>query len=117
MILRHTLLCLTLMITSCTSMESPETPPSTVEQLTGIWSNSAHHASLHFYSDETVKLIFPKHQPPVKMISSYQTIKGENIGIALGGFWTGPMMVNITELQQGKLKVSFPDEESILFQR
>jgi len=96
-------------------MESPETAPTTIEQLTGIWSNPTHSASLHFYSDETVKLIFPKHEPPVKMISSYQSIKEQNIGIALGGFWTGPMMVNITELPQGKLTVSFPDEEAMPF--
>jgi len=105
-------------------MESPETTPTTIEQLTGIWSNPTQHASLHFYSDETVKLIFPKHQPPVKLISSYQTIKNqnkgiksENIGITLGGVWASPMIVNITELSQGKLTASFPDEETMNFQR
>jgi len=62
-----------------------------------------------------VKLIFPKHQPPVKTISSYQTIKGQTIGIALGGFWTGPMMVDITHLAEGKLTVSFPKEDLMVF--
>jgi len=116
MILRYSLFFLILLMTACSSMESPETPPTTVEQLTGIWSNAEQHAHLHFYPDETVKLTFPQHQPPVKMISSYQTIKDKNIGIALGGFWTGPMMVDISSLPQGKLSVSFPDEAPIIFQ-
>lgn len=117
MISRYTLIFFTLLMTSCSSMEEPEIPANTMQQLTGIWINPTHSASLHFYHDKTVKLIFPKHQPPVKMISSYQAIKDKNIGITLGGFWTGPMMVNITQLPQGKLTALFPDQEIIQFQR
>jgi len=98
-------------------MEAPPIPPTTMQQLMGTWTNTTLSARLHFYNDETVKLIFPKHQPPIKIISSYQALKNNQIGIALGGVWTGPMMVNISELPQGKLTASFPDEKPILFNR
>ncbi|MDQ6994017.1 MAG: hypothetical protein Q9M18_00295 [Mariprofundaceae bacterium] len=117
MILRYILLLMICMMASCTSMEAPQTPATTIEQLLGTWKNASQTASLHFYKDETVKLLFPKRQPPVKMISSYQMIKEQNIGVALGGVWTGPMIINISQIQQGILTASFPDEEPISFHR
>ncbi len=117
MVSRYILICLMLLLASCSSMDPPETPKTTINQLVGIWSNASSSASLHFYNDETVKLLFPKHKPPVKTISSYQTIKDQRMGIALGGFWTGPMMVDISYLAKGKLIVSFPKEDPMIFHR
>jgi len=117
MISRYILICMACVMASCTSMEAPQTSATTIEQLLGTWSNAANSASLHFYKDETVKLLFPKRQPPMKMISSYQMIKDQDIGIALGGFWTGPMVVNISKVQEGTINISFPDEDVITFHK
>ncbi|MDQ6973703.1 MAG: hypothetical protein Q9M10_02375 [Mariprofundaceae bacterium] len=117
MISRYILILMTLVMVSCTSMEAPQTPATTIEQLLGTWHNASNTASLHFYQDESVKLLFPKRQPPIKMISNYQMIKDQDIGIALGGFWTGPMVVNISHVQRGTINISFPDEDVVTFYR
>ncbi len=112
------LLCIVaLSFSACSAMEDTPTPPSTIQQLTGTWYNQEQQAKLIFYPDETVKLLFPHHQPSIKMISSYQTLKKQKIGVALGGFWTGPMLINIQQLPQGTITATLPDESPITFLR
>ena len=104
-------------LTSCSSLEESDISTNTVAQLTGIWKNASESGSFHFYSDETVKLSFPKHQPPIKLISSYQSVKDQKIGIALGGFWSGPILIDVTHLKENSMIVTFPDEEAVTFTR
>jgi len=105
------------MLASCSSLEEPDISADTVAQLTGVWQNASQSGSFHFYSDETVKLSFPKHQPPIKLISSYQIVKDKKIGIALGGFWSGPILIDITHLKENSMIVTFPDDEPVTFTR
>jgi len=101
-------------LSACSQMEGTETPTIVVSQLTGTWENQTHEGKVIFYSDKTAKMIFPKHQPPIKLISTYDTIKkGEQIGINLGGFWSGPAFVNTSKLQEQSLTITFPDENPI----
>ena len=112
------LLCIiALSFSACSAMQDDATPPNIIQQLNGTWYNQAQHAKLIFYPDETVKLVFPQHQPEIKMISSYQPLKKQKIGVALGGFWTGPMLINISALAQGSITATLPDEEPITFQQ
>ncbi len=101
-------------LSACSQMEGTETSATVVNQLTGTWENKSHDGKIIFYSDETAKMIFPKHQPPIKLISTYDTIKkGEQIGINLGGFWSGPAFINTSTLQEKSLTITFPDENPI----
>ncbi len=112
------LLCaIALSFSACSAMEDTPTPTTTIQQLNGTWYNQAQQAKLIFYPDETVKLLFPQHQPSIKMISSYQTLKKQKIGVDLGGFWTGPMLITTQDLSQGTLTATLPDESPITFQR
>jgi len=104
-----------LLLSSCSSLEEQEIPQSTIQQLTGIWQNNNQSGAFTFYEDETVKLTFPERHPPIKLISSYQIIKEQQIGIALGGFWSGPILIDTHELNAQKITVTFPDEEPITF--
>jgi len=101
-------------LSACSQMEEPETPATVVNQLTGTWANQTYESKVIFYSDKTAKMIFPKHQPPIKLISTYNTIKDERIGINLGGFWSGPAFVNTSKLQEESLTITFPDENPII---
>jgi len=102
-----------LSFTACSQMADTETPKTVINQLTGTWANASHDGKVIFYSDETAKMVFSKHQPPIKLISTYSTIKGERIGINLGGFWSGPAFINTSNLQQQQLTITFPDEKPI----
>ena len=106
-----------LALTACSQMADTETPKKVINQLTGTWINQTHDGKVIFYSDETAKMIFPKHQPPIKLISTYDTIKGEQIGINLGGFWSGPAFINTSKLQEKRLTITFPDEKPMILSR
>jgi len=107
------LLSLTIVLTACGQMTDTETPQTVVNQLTGTWESKTHDGKVIFYSDQTAKMIFPKHQPPIKLISTYDSIKDEHIGINLGGFWSGPAFINASTLQEQHLTITFPDEKPI----
>lgn len=98
---------------ACSQMSDTATPQAVVNQLTGTWISKSNDGKVIFYSDKTAKMIFPKHQPPIKLISTYETIKDEKIGINLGGFWSGPAFINTSKLQEHHLTITFPDEDSI----
>jgi len=103
-----------LSFTACSQMADTETPRTVINQLTGTWVNKSHDGKVIFYSDETAKMVFSKHQPPIKLISTYSTIKGERIGINLGGFWSGPAFINTAKLQDQHVTITFPDEQPII---
>lgn len=98
---------------ACSQMTDTSTPQALVNQLTGTWVNENRDGKVIFYSDETAKMVFSKHQPPIKLISTYETIKDERIGINLGGFWSGPAFVNTSKLEEQSLTIAFPDESPI----
>lgn len=100
-------------LSACSQMSDTDTPQTIVNQLTGTWISKSSDGKVIFYSDKTAKMIFPKHQPPIKLISTYETLKDEKIGINLGGFWSGPAFINTSKLQEHHLTITFPDEEPI----
>lgn len=100
-------------LSACSQMSETSTPESLVNQLTGTWTNEKHHGKVIFYSDQTAKMVFPKHQPSIKLISTYEKIKDESVGINLGGFWSGPAFINTSKLQEQHLTITFPDEKPI----
>ena len=102
-----------LSFTACSQMTDTDTPQTIVNQLTGTWLTKNHDGKVIFYSDETAKIVFSKHQPAIKLISTYETIKDERIGINLGGFWSGPAFINTSKLQEKSLTIAFPDEKPI----
>ena len=100
--------------TACSQMSEQQTPATVIQQLTGTWISEDHKGKAIFYPDETAKLVFPEHRPPIKLISTYDTIKDKKLGISLGGFWSGPAMLDTSLLQQEKrLTLTFPDEAPI----
>jgi len=107
------LLSVVIALSACSQMSDTETPQTVVNQLTGTWISESSDGKVIFYSDSTAKMVFSKHQPPIKLISTYETIKDERIGINLGGFWSGPAFINTSNLQEQHLTITFPDEKPI----
>jgi len=112
-IMRAILLSIMITLPACSQMTDTETPQAVVNQLTGTWITKNHDGKVIFYTDRTAKMLFPKHQPPIKLISTYETIKDERIGINLGGFWSGPAFINTSKLQGQYLTIAFPDEKPV----
>lgn len=106
-----------LLISGC--IQSTDTPidEAVNQQLSGLWVNSDNTGEIRFYSDETAKIKLPNNKPPVKLISPYSGIKENTIGIALGGFWSGPLLVNTSEIFNNTITVRFPDEEPVEFHK
>ena len=106
-----------LLISGC--IQSNDTPidEAVNQQLSGLWVNSSATGKIHFYTDETAKIELPNNKPPIKLISPYSGIKEHTIGIALGGFWSGPLLVNTTEIFNNSITVRFPDEEPVEFHK
>jgi len=100
-------------LSACSQISETSTPESLVNQLTGTWKNEKHGGKVIFYPDQTAKIVFPKHQPPIKLISTYEKIKDKSVGINLGGFWSGPAFINTSNLQEQHLTITFPDEKPI----
>ncbi|MDQ6968650.1 MAG: hypothetical protein Q9M14_08220, partial [Mariprofundaceae bacterium] len=98
-------------LSACSQISETDTPQTVVDQLTGTWISKNHDGEIIFYSDKTAKMVFNNHQPPIKFISTYETIKGERIAINLGGYWSGPAFINTSKLQEQHLTVIFPDEK------
>ena len=119
--LRSTLIALSTMVllglTACSALEEKETPLTVIEQLNGVWVGDEGKRRIRFYSDETARVTFPEHQPPLKFIAPYQIIKKKKVGITLGGFWSGPALVDITSLHEQTITVTFPDEEPVILHK
>jgi hypothetical protein len=102
--------CIVLGLSACT--QTDDTPsPQIVAALTGQWNQMNGTGSLHFYPDTTVKLMFPDHKPPIRLLTSYDMLKGR-IGIDSGGYWTGPIMMDL-DLTHKRVVLSFPQEAPI----
>jgi len=104
-------------LSACSQMVETDTPEIVIHQLTGTWLSTNHDGKVIFYADKTAKMLFPKHQPPIKLISSYSTIKDYQIGINLRGSWSGPAFINTANLQQQQISITFPDEQPILLNK
>ncbi len=111
---RGILLSIMIALPACSQMADTETPQAVINQLTGTWISESRDGKVIFYSDKTAKMLFPKHELPIKLISTYETIKDERIGINLGGFWSGPAFINTSKLQEQHLTIAFPDEKPIV---
>ncbi|MDX8398180.1 MAG: hypothetical protein R8K49_07680 [Mariprofundaceae bacterium] len=98
---------------ACSQFSQAETPQATIQALHGTWATASENTQVHFYMDETVKLSFPEHTPPFKLISDYQIIKDNHIGITLGGVWTGPALVNTKHIAQQSITITLPDEKTL----
>ena len=110
---KRILLPVVIALHACSQISDTETPQAVINQLTGTWINESRDGKIIFYSDKVAKMVFSKHQPPIKLISTYETIKNERIGINLGGFWSGPAFINTSDLQEQHLTITFPDEKPI----
>jgi len=107
----------TMLISACSQTYEKSTPMSVLQQLPGLWTTSIGTGDIRFYEDETVKLTFPTRTPPLKLISQYQDVKENTIGIALGGFWSGPVLIDTSDINNNIISVRFPDEEPVTFHR
>ncbi|MDQ6954559.1 MAG: hypothetical protein Q9M20_03860 [Mariprofundaceae bacterium] len=105
------ILSLIIGLSSCTQMTDTSTPEAVVNQLTGTWKSN--DGKVIFYSDETAKMVFPQHTPPIKLISAYETVRKNKIGINLGGFWSGPALVDTSKMSALQLTITFPEESAI----
>ena len=106
-----------LLFTGCIQSTDIPIDEAVNQQLSGLGVNSDHTGKIHFYRDETAKIVLPNNKPPVKLISPYSGIKEHTIGIALGGFWSGPLLVNTSEIFNNSITVRFPDKEPVVFHK
>jgi len=100
------------LISSC--LPSNDVAPvseNTIMQLSGSWQIENGTGSIRFYNDETVKINMPNHNPPIKLLSPYEAVKENTLGIALGGFWTGPVLIDISDISHHNMTATFPEEK------
>ncbi|MDX8401757.1 MAG: hypothetical protein R8K47_03905 [Mariprofundaceae bacterium] len=89
---RLTVLAAALMLAGCFSASDP-VPEATIERLVGQWAEEDGPGRLRFWRDETVRLILPDMRPPLKVLSTLERIKDEDIGFSIGDRWQGPVHV------------------------
>jgi len=96
---------------ACSQMSEQEITPEVSQQLMGTWLSNTGDVQITFYDDQTAKLVYNQHQPPIKLISPYQATRNDKIGIALGGFWSGPVIIDTHDLlTQKTISARLPDE-------
>lgn len=81
-----------LVLGGCMAADNP-VPLTTMEQLVGKWAQVDGNARLQFYADESVKLIMPDEHPPLKVLSTVEIIKDDQIGFGIGDRWMGPVHI------------------------
>jgi len=107
-----------LLASGCTQTNDVPVTAALNQQLSGIWTSSnSSTGNIRFYSDESAKITLPQRTPPIKLISPYSGIKENTIGIALGGFWSGPLLIDTSDIENNIINVRFPDEEPVLFHK
>ena len=100
------------LISSCLQANDVEPlSQSTIMQLSGTWVADNDDSSIRFYSDETVGINMPQHNPPIKLLSPYEAVKDNTLGIALGGFWSGPVLIDTSNITDNTITARFPEEE------
>lgn len=107
-----------LLISSCSAMDEP-VPANTLEKLQGEWQQIDGTARVRFYPDESVKLTMPDENPPLKILTTLETMKDNQLGFSIGDRWTAPIRVRPAADWQS-IELIFPDkkeEHSIRFSR
>lgn len=104
------ILLLLFTFTACSSDGEPVSP-QVLSRLTGEWWLEDGSGKLIFYRDTTVKILMPKRKHPLKLISSYEQLKGGEIGIATGDRWIGPISCRLKK-KSATLEVIFPDDKA-----
>jgi len=87
-------LSMLLLLTACLDTDNP-VPADSISRLKGVWIQDDGHAAIHFYGDETIKLTMPDEQPPLRLLSSLEVIKDDQIGFGVGDRWNGPVYVEL----------------------
>ena len=100
---------------ACTPQTDDTPPPQIVSALTGQWRQVGGTGTMRFYPDATVKLMFPDQQPPVQILTTYDMLKGR-IGIDSGGYWTGPIMLDL-DLPHRRITLNFPKQTPIVLKK
>jgi len=85
-------LVILLLLSACEAMDS-QPPADTVKNLAGQWEQIDGSGSIHFYPDESVKLLLPDENPPLKLLSKLETAKDKQLGISIGDRWTEPVRI------------------------
>ena len=101
----------------CSAMDEP-VPVNTLEKLGGEWQQVDGAARVHFYPDESVKLDMPDETPPLKILTTLEPMKDNQVGFSIGDRWTAPIQVKPAADWQS-IELVFPgkDERSIRFIR
>ena len=104
------------LLSACVPASDP-VPPDLATFLTGAWTPTGQPGSMYFYPDGTVKIILPKHAPPIRVVSEYEMFKDGKLGIAMGGVWSGPATVQIANRKRGEVRLTLPDGQPIVFHK
>jgi len=95
-------------LAACMATDNP-VPADKISQLAGIWQQDGGKTTIHFYTDETIKLTMPDEHPPIRLLSQMEVIKDDQIGFGVGDRWNGPVHVEINKDGQS-LQLIFPVE-------
>ena len=108
---------LTLLVSGCMGGDDP-IDPERLTKLEGTWQQVDGTSSIRFYPDETIKLTMPDEQPPLRLLSTLEVIKDEQIGFGVGDRWHGPVHVELSP-DGAQLTLIVPGETTreILFKR
>jgi len=102
-------LFLGMILSACTVMEDP-LDEQVMQRLLGSWQQVDGRTTLTFYDDQTVKLVMPDEQPPLRLLTSVENNKDHGIGFSVGDRWGGPVYILQTKDGPG-LQLKFPPDD------
>jgi len=97
-------------LSACNQGGTP-VPTAMKSTLLGYWDQVDGSGFMRFYEDDTVKIDLPGHTPPIRIISSYELLKREKIGIDSGEVWSGPLVITLAESKKA-LVLNIPGKEA-----
>ncbi|MDQ6993572.1 MAG: hypothetical protein Q9M31_08850 [Mariprofundus sp.] len=102
------ILLILLSLSACMATDNP-VPANQLTNLQGVWQQIDGTARVQFYADESVKLSMSDENPPLRLLSTLEVIKDEQIGFGVGDRWNGPVHTILSK--DGKnLELIFPGD-------
>ncbi len=104
------ILLVAVLLSGCLQQTQLVVPETLLQQLQGQWQEEGIAANrLTFYEDETVKVILPENDPPLKLLTHLEAVT-DGVVLSFGDRWARPAKVNY-DAAADRLVLGFYDEK------
>ncbi len=98
------------LLSGCLQQAQLVVPETLLQQLQGQWQEEGMAANrLTFYEDETVKVVLPENNPPLKLLTHLEAVT-DGVVLSFGDRWARPAQVNY-DAAADRLVLGFYDEK------